>query len=292
MSTVTIGNFDGVHIGHQALLNAARMGAGNSGVIAYFFDEHPATIARGAGPASLTTVQERRRLLYAAGATSVEVLHASKELLAKSPEEFMHELHLRAPFDTIVEGRDFRFGHKRSGDAEALERMGKSIGFRTIIVDDVDVALSDGHRVGARSSIVRWLVGLGRVADAARVLGRPYRVCGLVVAGARRGREIGFPTANIDAQGVLWPADGVYGVRLCVADGREWRGAASIGKNPVFGGSERVLEVHALNAAQGLDLYGQSVAVDFLSWIRETMNFDSVDRLVTQIQRDCDRVPA
>ena len=292
MATVTIGNFDGVHLGHQALLRTAHKVAGSGGVIACFFDEHPAVIARGAGPACLTTVEERRRLILAAGASRVEVLHASKELLTKSPEEFIRELHARLSFDTIVEGRDFRFGHQRSGDTEVLQRIGKSIGFRTLVVDDVDVALSDGHRVGARSSIVRWLVGLGRVSDAARVLGRPHRVSGLVVAGAKRGREIGFPTANIDTQGVLWPADGIYGVRLSTTDGREWRGAASIGTNPVFGGSDRVLEVHALSAEPGLDLYGQTVAVDFLSWIREMMNFDSVDRLIAQIRRDCDRVPA
>ncbi len=292
MPIVTIGNFDGVHIGHQALVRVASQAAHGGEVVALSFDTHPAGLVRGIAPESLTTLDERALLLGAAGATRVEMLHTTAELLSLEPESFVKSLHERLKFEAIVEGRDFRFGKGRAGDVAALERIGSALGFRTIVVEDVEAVLSDGHCVAVRSSTVRWLLSVGRVADAARMLGRSHRVSGVVVEGARRGRTLGFPTANIDVRGALLPADGVYAVRAVSADGSAWPGAASIGTNPMFSGGRRTLEVHVLGLPSDADLYGQVLAIDFTKWLREMMTFDSVDRLVEQIQRDCDRVPA
>jgi riboflavin kinase/FMN adenylyltransferase len=191
-----------------------------------------------------------------------------------------------------VEGADFRFGRGRSGDVRTLETVGARLGFRTLIAKQVEVSLCDGNIVSARSSLIRWLLELGRVADAARVLGRSHAVEGPVVRGAQRGRGLGFPTANVDPCGIMLPADGVYAVEVTSADGDRWRGAASIGSNPTFGEQPRTLEVHLLGVGSSLDLYGKIIRVHFLRWIRGMVRFDSVDGLVAQMTRDCDKVGA
>jgi len=232
------------------------------------------------------------RLLCEAGATRVESLRLDEELLGRSPEDFIQWLHRRIPFGLIVEGADFRFGRARSGDVRTLEASGARLGFRTLVANQVEVSLCDGNVVGARSSLIRWLLERGRVADAARVLGRPHIVEGPVVRGAQRGRELGFPTANVDPCGIMLPADGVYAVEVTSAGGERWRGAASIGSNPTFGEQPRTLEVHLLGVGSSLDLYGRTIRVHFLRWIRGMVRFDSVDSLVEQMARDCEKVEA
>lgn len=292
MDAVLIGNFDGVHLGHQALVRAARQEADVECVIAVTFDAHPRTLLGGGAPALLTLPAERLRLLCEAGATRVESLRLDEELLGRSPEDFMQWLHRRIPFGLIVEGADFRFGRSRSGDVRTLKASGARLGFRTLVANQVEVSLCDGNIVGARSSLIRWLLERGRVADAARVLGRPHTVEGPVVRGAQRGRELGFPTANVDPCGIMLPADGVYAVEVTSAGGERWRGAASIGSNPTFGEQPRTLEVHLLGVGSSLDLYGRTIRVHFLRWIRGMVRFDSVDSLVEQMARDCEKVEA
>jgi riboflavin kinase/FMN adenylyltransferase len=288
MNAVSIGNFDGVHLGHQALLSAARAAAGGGGaVIAVTFEPHPSAILRGSCPDRLVSPDDRRACLASAGATRVETIEPDARLLALSPEEFIAELAQRVPFDVIVEGADFRFGRGRSGDVRTLRDIGERSGFRTIVVDEVEVPLCDGHLVPARSSTARWLLSLGRVADAARVLGRPHRVSGDVVRGAARGRGIGYPTANISMGEVTLPKDGVYACTVTLPDGSRWAAAASVGTNPTFGACPRTLEVHILRMDHSTDLYGQRLHVDFDRWIRPMLAFPSVDALVAQMGRDC-----
>jgi riboflavin kinase/FMN adenylyltransferase len=288
MNAVSVGNFDGVHLGHQALLSAARAAAGGGGqVIAVTFEPHPAVILRGSCPPRLVTAEDRRGRLSEAGATRVETIEPDARLLALSPEDFISELARRVPFDVIVEGADFRFGRGRSGDVRTLRDIGERAGFRTIVVDEVEVPLCDGHLVPARSSTARWLLSLGRVADAARVLGRPHRVSGEVVRGAARGRGVGYPTANVALGDVTLPQDGVYACTVTLPGGTRWAAAASVGTNPTFGACPRTLEVHILGMDHSTDLYGQWLRVDFDRWIRPMLAFSTVDALVAQMGRDC-----
>lgn len=288
MNALSVGNFDGVHLGHQALLSSARAATGGDGeVVAVTFEPHPAVILRGACPARLMSADDRRARLLAAGASRVETIEPDARLLGLSPQEFISELSRRVPFDVIVEGADFRFGRGRSGDVRTLRDIGDRAGFRTIVVDDVEVPLCDGHLVPARSSTARWLLSLGRVADAARVLGRPHRVSGEVVRGAARGRGIGYPTANISLADVTLPQDGVYACTATLPCGARWAAAASVGTNPTFGTCPRTLEVHVLGMDHSTDLYGQRLHVDFDRWIRPMLAFPTVDALVAQMGRDC-----
>ena len=288
MNALSVGNFDGVHLGHQALLGAARAAAGRGGqVIAVTFEPHPAVILRGSCPPRLVTAEDRIGRLSEAGATRVETIEPDARLLALSPEEFIGELARRVPFDVIVEGADFRFGRGRSGDVRTLRDIGERAGFRTIVVDEVEVPLCDGHLVPARSSTARWLLSLGRVADVARVLGRPHSVSGEVVRGAARGRGIGYPTANVAFGDVTLPQDGVYACRVTLPGGAQLAAAASVGTNPTFGACPRTLEVHILGMDHSTDLYGQRLHVDFDRWIRPMLAFSTVDALVAQMGRDC-----
>ena len=288
MNALSVGNFDGVHLGHQALLGAARAAAGQPGqVIAVTFEPHPGVVLRGACPPRLVSAEDRHACLLQAGATRVETIEPDARLLALSPEEFIRELARRVPFDVMVEGADFRFGRARSGDVRTLKELGDSMGFRTIVVDEVEVPLCDGHLVPARSSTARWLLSLGRVSDAARVLGRPHRISGEVVRGAARGRGIGYPTANISLGDVTLPHDGVYACTVTLPAGARMSAAASVGTNPTFGACPRTLEVHILGMDHRTDLYGQRLHVDFDRWIRPMLAFQSVDALVAQMGRDC-----
>lgn len=292
MTTTILGNFDGVHVGHQALIRTACDISAGEAVIAVTFDSHPAQHTKRGTPARLTSNARREHLLIAAGVTRVESLHVNEELLCQSPEEFIHALHTKLRFANIVEGPDFRFGRNRTGTVETLRELGKQLKFRTVVVDEMDVALQDGHVVGARSSMIRWLLARGRVADACTVLGRAHCVTGVVVEGDRRGRTLGFPTANISKCDSVLPADGVYEVSVDDGCGRCWAGAASIGTNPTFGECPRTLEVHMPALPFDSNLYGQSLHVSFTKWIREMMRFDSVDALVAQITLDCTKVGA
>jgi riboflavin kinase/FMN adenylyltransferase len=295
-TALTIGNFDGVHMGHIALVRRARELVGASGrVVALAFDPHPVSVLRPeSAPARLTTFVRRRELLMAAACDEVVQLAPTAHLLGKSPEDFLRSVVDRYRPLYLVEGDDFRFGKARAGDVKTLAALGPSMGFEAVLVPPVEVVLSDHLVVRASSSIVRWLLLHGRVADAARVLGRPYELAGTVVRGDQVGRQLGFPTANLKTD-CLPPSDGIYAA-TAEAPGGCFAAAVNIGTRPTFNGKERRAEAHLMpldRAVRGplpLPEYDWPLTLRFAAWVRDDARFESVESLVEQIERDCARV--
>ncbi len=281
---VAVGNFDGHHAGHKALLDAAREMAGGVGpVIPVTFDPHPLQVlapARYKPP--LTTVAERAKLLQAIGADHVVVLQTTPELLALSPDYFFETIIQQALAPRgMAEGFNFRFGKDRAGDNDLLRALSAAAGIQ---FREVPAFEMNGEPVS--SSRVRDALLAGDIDRATRLLGRRYRLTGTVVEGAKRGRTIGFPTANLGDVPTLLPADGVYAVRAWL-DGQPLMGAAHIGPNATFGESVRTVEVYLINFTG--DIYGCPLAVDFAARVRGTQKFASVDELVKQMTADVDR---
>lgn len=286
-SVVTIGVFDGVHRGHRAVVGRAVERARVLGVpaVVVTFEPHPVAVLRPDGaPPRVSTLGHRLALLDGIGVDAVLVLPFDRERAAQSAEDFVTDvlvgaLHARA----VVVGEDFRFGHRASGDLDLLAGVGAEHGLDAEGVSPV----GDGERWS--STLVRRHVLAGDVTAAAQVLGRPPRVEGEVVHGDHRGREIGYPTANLDvADGDLVPADGVYAGWLVRADGDRLPTAISIGTNPTFDGVTRRVEGYVLDRTD-LDLYGERVALDVVERLRDTLRFDSVEALVEQMRADVDR---
>lgn len=315
-SVVTIGSFDGVHVGHRALIERARAIAvhpatGTHGqraeVVALAFEPSPQSVLTGVSPPRLSTWEQRVGWLMEAGADRVERLEPTRELLGLAPHEFIESNVQRLGIIGMVEGPDFRFGKGRAGDAVLLRSLGQLLGFRVEIVEPVDVPLNDHLVAPARSTTARWLLEHGRVADAAIVLGRPFQMRGIVVQGDRRGRTIGFPTANIESTNLI-PGDGVYAGVAHLPDDRRMTAAISVGTKPTFGHHRRAVEAHLwegayanalqVNAAtpgarsrlKALDEYGWELRLDFIGWIREQARFSSPAELLAQMTRDCARV--
>lgn len=290
-SVVTIGVFDGVHRGHRAVLARAAQTADALAVplVAVTFDPHPADVVRRGTPlARLCSVPQRVELLLGAGADSVWVVPFTTELSQLTPEQFVTDLLVArlAPVGVVV-GADFRFGHRAAGDVTVLRELGERYGFS---VEAVDLVGRDGPRPWS-STAVRELLAAGDVAGAADVLARPHRVEGDIVHGDHRGRELGFPTANLDVdERVAVPADGVYAGWLVLPDGQQLPAAVSVGTNPTFDGELRRVEAYVLDAGPDLDLYGRHVGVDFVSRVRGMERFDSVPALVEQMGRDVEQV--
>ncbi len=298
-----MGTFDGVHVGHAALIERARRmceGIGDqTRIVALAFDPHPLSELRPqACPPRLSGFAQRREWLLAMGADEVVRLRPTREVLSMSPEEFIEWLQREHGMRGIVEGTEFRFGARRAGDIGSLRALGTERGFAVEIVEPVEVDLSDQSLTVASSSAARWLVAHGRMLDARRVLGRPQELVGEVVRGARRGRELGYPTANLRTE-LLLPADGVYACRARLDDDREFDAALSVGTNPQFnadGTIERRAEAYLLDVARdgdaiaGLSEYGWTLRLEVHAWIREQMTFDGIDALVAQIERDVERV--
>lgn len=303
-TAITIGNFDGVHVGHAALVRAARRLAGPAGrVLALAFHPHPISRLRpGHAPALLSTFEQREAWLREAGADVVEQLDPTPELLSLDPESFVRSkidrCRLARNHSWFVEGTDFHFGKGRAGTIATLQSLGPALGFGVEVVPPVEAALSDHLIVRASSSLVRWLVSQGRVRDASIVLGRPYEIRGLVTRGDQRGRTIGFPTANI-ATGHLLPADGVYAGLATLHDGATLPAAVNIGTRPTFSGADRRLEAHLMLPAGGAWApptshpdYDWPISLRLVSWVRDQVRFDSAARLTDQLARDCDRARA
>lgn len=287
---VTIGNFDGVHLGHQALIHRARELAGSDGrVIAMTFDPHPtATLRPEKAPTRLTTFAQRSKRLQEAGASEVIKLEPTPELLNLEPDVFIHQVVQQHKPTWFVEGPDFHFGHRASGTPKTLEILGKAFGFEVVIEPPVEVELLDQSLVRASSTLTRWLLSHGRVADAARVLGRPYTLAGTVMQGDQRGRTINVPTANLDTQ-CMPPADGVYAAFATLPDGRSLPAAVNVGTRPTFAGVDRRIEAHVIGTRlDGLE-YGWPLELEFISFLRDQVKFDSIDTLRAQLQKDCDR---
>jgi riboflavin kinase/FMN adenylyltransferase len=290
-TAITIGNFDGVHRGHAALVQAARRAVGASGrVVVLAFDPHPSTILRTTHQvARLSSYAQRKPWLSDAGADEVIRLEPSVELLGKSPEEFIAWLAAQHRPDVLVEGSDFRFGRSRSGSIGTLRDLADRHRFELLIIDDVDVVLTDRSIVRASSTLARWLIGHGRVSDAAELFGRPYEMIGTVVRGDQRGRALGFPTANLERTDQLLPADGIYAGEAQLPDGRRVRTPISVGTKPTFGEHRRACESHLIGVDLPLDHYGWTIAIRFERWIREQMVFSSPAALADQIARDVQR---
>lgn len=283
-SVVAVGVFDGVHRGHQLLLERARRRADELGLplVAVTFDPHPMSVVRpGAAPPQLSTLEHRLELLEHHGADFVLVVEFTGQFAAWSPEEFVEQV-LVQPLRTrhVVVGDNFRFGRRAAGDVESLVEAGERWGFG---VDDVPLAARALEPWS--STYVRGLIAGGDVAAAAEALGRPVRLEGPVVHGDHRGRELGYPTANVavDPHTAL-PADGVYAAWLLVA-GERLPAAVSIGTNPHFAGTSVRVEAYALDR-DDLDLYGQHARVDLVARIRGQAVFADLDSLLQRMAQD------
>jgi riboflavin kinase/FMN adenylyltransferase len=300
-SVVTIGNFDGVHRGHQAVLAAVVRRAAPAGLqaVAVTFVPHPlAVLYPERAPEPLTTHDHKLDLLAATGLDAVLSMPFTRELARWSPERFVDEVLVAAlGARIVVVGGDMRFGHRNSGDVSTLRTLGQRLGFGVDVIDDLGVPGRDGGADGGRrwsSTWVRELVAAGDVETAANLLGRPHRVTGVVVHGDHRGRALGYPTANLapNAVGVV-PADGVYAGRLTVVDdddggGALWPCAVSVGTNPTFDGTSRRVEAYVLDR-DDLDLYGRTVAVELVRRLRPTLRFGDVEALQDQMARDVEQ---
>jgi riboflavin kinase/FMN adenylyltransferase len=295
---VTIGNFDGVHVGHAALVRRAREFATDAGrVVVLAFDPHPLSALRpDAAPGRLSTYTQREKWLRELGADEVLRLTPDADTLGLSAEQFVEKLVREFHPSAVIEGGDFRFGRGRGGDVGLLRSLGDRHGFRACIVDAVSVELPDQTIVPASSSLARWFVSHGRVRDAAAILGRPYELPGLVIRGERRGRVIGFPTANLRSDCLL-PADGVYAGEAELDDGRRFAAAISVGTKPTFDATDRAVEAFLLGVnarpgatIPGLPEYGWTLRLRLLDWIRDQVRFASAADLVDQMTRDCERI--
>jgi len=277
---IAVGNFDGVHLGHAALIAAARKEAGSKQVVAVTFDPHPLVLlAPERYQPPLTTIEARARHLHEVGADHVVVLQTTRELLALEPEDFFKRI-VRGALQAsgMAEGFNFRFGHNRAGSNELLRQLCGTAGmtFR-------EVAAFELNGKPVSSSLVRGAINEGAVAAARSLLNRHYHLTGQVVAGAKRGRTIGFPTANLEGIETLVPAEGVYAVVADTSHGR-FAGAANLGPNPTFGEQVRKIEVHLLDFAG--DLYGSQLTMEFVERLRGTTKFAGVDALKEQLQKD------
>jgi riboflavin kinase/FMN adenylyltransferase len=286
-AVVTIGVFDGVHKGHQAIIGHAVARARELGVrsVVLTFDPHPAEVVRpGSHPAVLTEPARKAELIESLGADVLCVVPFTPEFSRLPAEAFVHDIlveHLHAAL--VMVGANFRFGHRAAGDVALLERLGRTFGF----------GVESGPLVAAAGTVfsstyIRSCVDAGDVAAAAAALGRPHRVEGVVVRGDQRGRELGYPTANLlTHRYAAVPADGVYAARLVRRGGEPLAAAVSIGTNPTFSGRERRVEAYALDFTG--DLYGERLALDFVAHLREQRTYDSIEPLIAQIGEDVER---
>ncbi|MBX6762440.1 MAG: bifunctional riboflavin kinase/FAD synthetase [Rubrobacteraceae bacterium] len=280
---VALGNFDGVHLGHRAVIRAATEEGARLGipVFAATFWPHPREVlSPGGGPPLLTTLEQRRELLLGCGVDEVRVVKFDAGMARKSPREFVEEVLLgELGARVVVVGENFRFGHRAAGSTEDLEEFMRRSGGRVRVVG---LERGDGERVS--STRIRELIARGEVREAARLLGRPHAVRGEVMEGEKRGRKIGFPTANLIPDGrVAVPARGVYAGFVRV-EGEEHAACTNVGVAPTFGGRVVRVEAHILDF-QG-DLYGRTVDVAFVERIRSEKRFSGVEELRDQIATD------
>ena len=284
-NVVVIGVFDGVHKGHQHLLNRAKEIADGRPIVVLTFDPHPTTVfAPDKAPTMLTTLADRVELLKIHNADQVAVMKFNEKFAAMSPEDFVstvlvNQLHA----STVIVGKNFTYGHKAAGNVESLIKAGLQNNF-TVEAQELK---ADTEVIS--SSRIRALVIEGKVEEARELLSRPHRLDGVVVHGEKRGREIGYPTANLgNIDGQTIPADGVYAGWLTVGI-NFWPAAISIGTNPTFEGERgRQVEAYALDQ-EGLELYDKSASIEFGWYLRPTLKFDGLDELLVQMKLDCDK---
>lgn len=272
------------------MVEAARDAVGPNGVVKVLsFDPHPLSILRPQSvPPRLTTFEQRTEFLRRVGADEVLPLVPSHDLLSRGAEDFIRWLAECHDPAFIVEGSDFHFGRGRRGSIETLRSHEAAYGYRTIVVDGVEVTLTDQSIVRASSSVTRWLLRQGRVRDAGSVLGRRYELRCPVRCGDRRGRTIDMPTANLDHGEQLLPADGIYAGIAERPDGRTYPAAISIGTKPTFGKHPRVCEVHLIGYDGPVDDYDWTIRLEFIDWIRDQLFYSDIEALKAQLKRDLD----
>jgi riboflavin kinase/FMN adenylyltransferase len=285
-SVVLIGVFDGVHKGHQLLLNRAKEIADGRNIVALTFDPHPMQVlAPDRAPTLLTTLADRVELLKIHNADQVAVLKFNEKFAAMAPADFVQDVLVgQLSASTVIVGKNFTYGHKAAGNIETLIEDGRNFGFT---VDVQDLESGEGEVIS--SSRIRNLVTSGQVEEARKLLSRPHRLDGVVVHGEKRGREIGYPTANLgNIDGQTVPKDGVYAGWLTVGI-NYWPAAISIGTNPTFAGDRaRQVEAYALDQ-EGLDLYDKNASIEFGWRLRDTLKFDGLEPLLVQMKLDCDQ---
>lgn len=289
-SVVAVGVFDGVHYGHRVVVGkaVAHGRALDAPVVVITFDPHPDEVLRpGTHPGLLSTIEQRCELLGLIGADAVCVVPFTRELASMTPEEFVdHVLVERFHALAVTVGENFRFGRRASGDTETLADLGVDRGF---VVDAEPLVAGEG---GVWSSTyIRGLIRAGDVASAAYSLGRPHRLEGAVVHGDKRGRELGYPTANLaTTPHAAVPSDGVYAAWLVLdpyGDAPRYPAAVSVGTNPTFDGVARRVEAYVLDV-DDFDVYGRHVALDFVQRIRGQVKFDGIEPLIAQMAADVD----
>jgi riboflavin kinase/FMN adenylyltransferase len=283
---VTIGVFDGVHRGHRQLIERAVTVARERRLrsVVVTFDPHPSQLVRpGSHPAALTTLERRAELVAELGADAFCVIPFTGELARMNPAEFAHEVLVDTLHAAVVVvGANFTFGYKAEGDLDTLRTLGTRFGFQ---VEGLDLISDDG--VTFSSTYIRSCIDAGDMEAAAAALGRLHRVDGVVVHGDKRGRELGFPTANVScAEHTAIPADGVYAGWFSLGD-RRLRAAISVGSNPTFSGRVRTVEAYVLDVSE--DFYGYEVGVEFAHRLRGMERFDGIDALIVQMDADVAR---
>lgn len=293
-SVVTIGAYDGVHLGHRAVIDQVKAIAGAQGLqtVVVTFDKHPAMVVRpDSAPKLLCDLDQKLELLADAGVDATYVVHFDQERATETAEEFVHEVLVGClTARAVVVGEDFHFGHKRGGNVALLREMGAGLGFS---VEGLELVGTDvGDTVS--STAVRKLLAEGDVRAAAAMLGRPHEVRGTVEHGDKRGRELGFPTANLQIPtDIQLPADGIYAGWFERADGSVHATAMSLGHRPTF--YERpqgapLLECNLIDFAG--DLYGEAVRVRFVERLRGEIRFEGIDPLIAQMQADVEQTRA
>jgi len=281
-SLVSLGNFDGVHLGHQTILRRlvqeARERQGTA--IVFTFYPHPLAVLRPKQrPPLICNLREKLRLFASLGVQKVFLQRFTQDFAQISPEEFVRQYIVEAfSAEKVIVGHNVSFGQNRAGRAETLQQLGKAYGFETEIIGPIKMDAQD-----VSSTLVRTLLSSGSVSAAGHFLGRRFTVNGCVVKGFQRGRTVGFPTANLFPRADLLLPNGVYAV-IVELDGREIPGVANIGFNPTFGVERRTLEAHLFDFSD--DLYGKRLSVGFVEKLRGEQKFASVEELVHQIQKD------
>lgn len=291
-SVVTIGNFDGVHRGHREVLSrvVAEAKKRNATSVVITFDPHPAVVHRpDAAPSQIMGLEDKKIFIESVGVDALLVLHYSLEFASQSAEEFVTR-YISEPLHAcaVVVGHDVRFGRDNEGDFRRMQELGKKLGFDVIGIDDF------GEDRRCSSTWVREALADGEVEAAAEILGRPHRMVGEVIHGAARGRELGFPTANLspEAEGFI-PADGVYAGWLVDDKGRRWPAAISVGSNPTFEDVPRQVEAHVIDRTdekvEDFNLYGQRVVVEFVQRLRPMVAYRGIEALIEQMTEDVER---
>jgi riboflavin kinase/FMN adenylyltransferase len=284
-SIISIGNFDGMHLGHAKILQSMReLRAASEPLVVVTFEPHPLTVLRPKfAPPRLTPPNVKNQLLESAGVDELVILPPTREVLGLAAEQFWQILRDQVRPKHLVEGASFSFGKGRGGNVRKLREWSAGSEVSLHVIDAVEAILLNLQIVQVSSSLIRWLISYGRVRDAAICLGRDYALSGRVIRGHGRGKKLGIATANLDCDDQLIPADGVYAAR-CDIDGKNYSVALSIGITPTFEENQRQVEAHLLDFDG--DLYNRTIHIELIDWLRDQLRFSDVEALKSQIARD------